>query len=57
MHRVFSENLAQKDEFIAENIGSLMRIYTKSKVLSQVFESFIVLESIVDLMQNDQFII
>lgn len=45
--RVFSGNLAQKDEFIADNIGSLMRIYTKSKLLSQVFEDFDVLEKIV----------
>ena len=34
-----------------------MRIYTKSKSLSQVFENFSVLENIVELMQNDQFII
>lgn len=32
-------------------------MFTKSKLLSQVFENFDIIEQIVDLMQNDQFII
>jgi len=38
-------------------VGQLLRLYAKSKSMSQCFCNFEVLERIVDLMQHEQYII
>lgn len=46
-----------RDEFLAVIIGQLIRLFAKSKSMSQVFNSFATLEQIVALMQHEQYII
>ena len=46
-----------RDEFLAVTVGQLIRLYAKSKSMSQVFQNFGTLDRIVDLMQHEQYII
>ena len=51
------EALENRDEFLAVIIGQLIRLYAKSKSLSQVFCNFTILERMVKLMEHEQYII
>jgi len=46
-----------RDEFLAVNIGQIIRLFAKSKTLSQGFNNFKFLEKMVDLMKHEQYII
>lgn len=46
-----------RDEFLAIIIGQLIRLYAKSKTLSQSFTDFEYLERMADLCKHEQFII
>lgn len=47
----------KRDEFLAVNIGQIIRLFAKSKTLSQGFNNFKFLEKMVDLMKHEQYII
>lgn len=49
--------LENRDEFLAGIIGQLIRLYAKSKTLSQCFQNFYILTYLTKLMQNEQFVI
>jgi hypothetical protein len=42
-----------RDEFLAVNIGQLIRLYTKSKTLSKAFCDFQILDRLASLMQHE----
>jgi hypothetical protein len=48
-----AEPTEKRDEFLAVIIGQLIRLFAKSKSMSQVFNNFIILEQIVSLMQHE----
>ena len=49
--------LENRDEFLAGIIGQLIRLYAKSKTLSQCFQNFYILNYLIKLMQDEQFVI
>jgi len=49
--------LENRDEFLAVIIGQLIRLYAKSKSLSQCLQKFPILERIVKLMTHEQYIV
>jgi len=45
--------LENRDEFLADIIGQLIRLYAKSKTLSQSFQDFKILEHLSTLMLHE----
>jgi len=46
-------DLESRDEFLADIIGQLIRLFAKSKTLSKSFQSFKIIEYIGALMNNE----
>ena len=53
----FDVDLENRDEFLAIIIGQLIRLYAKSKSLSQCLCKFSILQRIAKLMTHEQYIV